>query len=138
MSGAMHLQLLSGCPGTIYWLGHYLWDMAAHTAVCCASLLIFWVRALLDSIHPDAACAAHHRSARQPSFRPSSHAKILRVTMLRSPHGRSDAVCRMSQAATHGCMQLPAAPAASRAESAFSLFLQHQVPRSKDQAWPVA
>ena len=43
MSGAMHLQMLSGCPGAIYWLGHYLWDLAAHTTVCIASLIIFWV-----------------------------------------------------------------------------------------------
>ena len=41
MSGSLHLQLLSGCPATIYWAGSYIWDMSTHLLVCVASLAIF-------------------------------------------------------------------------------------------------
>lgn len=41
VSGSLHMQLLSGCPPTIYWAGSYIWDLATHLTVCLASLVIF-------------------------------------------------------------------------------------------------
>ncbi|KAK9829531.1 hypothetical protein WJX72_006343 [[Myrmecia] bisecta] len=40
-SQALHMQLLSGCPTVIYWLGSYTWDLLMHSFVCLLSLAIF-------------------------------------------------------------------------------------------------
>ena len=66
MSGAMHLQMLSGCPGAVYWLGHYLWDLAAHIAVCTASLFIFWVCSCAQQRCPPSRMLEWHRFRGHP------------------------------------------------------------------------
>ena len=39
--GAHHMQILSGCPPAIYWLGSYLWDFATHVLVCVCAMAVF-------------------------------------------------------------------------------------------------
>lgn len=40
---AYHMQLLSGCPPIMYWLGHYVWDMLCHTVVTVLAMAVFGV-----------------------------------------------------------------------------------------------
>ncbi|KAK9808280.1 hypothetical protein WJX73_007025 [Symbiochloris irregularis] len=39
--GAHHMQLLSGCPPAMYWLGSYIWDACMHMLVCVCAMGIF-------------------------------------------------------------------------------------------------
>jgi len=41
VSKAKHLQLVSGTDPYIYWLAHFLWDMAQYTLVAVATMLVF-------------------------------------------------------------------------------------------------
>ena len=54
---AYHMQLLSGCPPIMYWLGHYVWDMLCHTVVTVLAMAVFGVY-----VSP----TAHVLSASQP------------------------------------------------------------------------
>lgn len=38
---AKHLQLVSGLPQTLYWLGNFLWDMCNYLVAVCIVVLIF-------------------------------------------------------------------------------------------------
>ncbi|XP_051028674.1 phospholipid-transporting ATPase ABCA7 [Acomys russatus] len=38
---AKHLQLVSGLPQTLYWLGNFLWDMCNYLVTVCIVVLIF-------------------------------------------------------------------------------------------------
>ncbi|XP_036026831.1 LOW QUALITY PROTEIN: phospholipid-transporting ATPase ABCA7 [Onychomys torridus] len=38
---AKHLQLVSGLPQTLYWLGNFLWDMGNYLVAVCIVVLIF-------------------------------------------------------------------------------------------------
>ena len=54
---AYHMQLLSGCPPIMYWLGHYVWDMLCHTVVTVLAMAVFGVYVSLTT---------HALCARQP------------------------------------------------------------------------
>lgn len=39
--GSKALQLSAGCPRIVYWAGHFLFDLAAHTVVSLGALAVF-------------------------------------------------------------------------------------------------
>lgn len=62
ISGSLHMQLLSGCPAAVYWMGSYIWDMGSHLLITLASLAIF--AAFDDKVSCGAFCMQHSASFR--------------------------------------------------------------------------